>query len=176
MSYEVLDSLPTYGPMYVPISENGKLFYSEGFPVRFSKLDGTTWVANFELGRSCLNTVIELFTNPFLLVIAGGLCYVINPNEIIPIRVFGDNNLAVLPAMNNQLVLHDDIRLTIVDLNGNYYHTKRISWDGIKDLEVKDNFVSGLSYDPTNSFKDWSRFEYDLKTRTLTGGSWIDFK
>jgi hypothetical protein len=164
-SYEVLESLPTYGPMYVPVSENGKLFYSEGFPVRFSKLDGTTWVA-----------VIELFTYPYLLIIAGGLCYVINPNETIPIRVFGNSSLAVLPAMNNQLVLHDDIRLTIVDLNGNYYHTERISWDGIKDLEVKDNFVSGLSYDPTNSFIGWSRFEYDLKTRTLTGGSWRDFK
>jgi hypothetical protein len=176
MSYEVLDSLPTYGPMYVPISENGKLFYSEGFPVRFSRLDESSWVANSEPGWSGLNTVIELVTYPYLLIIAGGLCYVMDPNETLPIRVFGNNYLAVLPAMDNQLVLHDDVRLTIVDHNGDYYHTKRISFDGIKDLEIKDTLVSGVSYDPTNSFKEWSRFEFDLNTKTLTGGSWREFK
>src|SRR5690606_39492556 len=37
--YEILDGLPTYGPMYVPVSEDGEPFYSEGFVVRFYKSD-----------------------------------------------------------------------------------------------------------------------------------------
>jgi len=39
--YEILDSLPTYGPMYVPVSESGDPFYSEGVVVRFFRNDGT---------------------------------------------------------------------------------------------------------------------------------------
>ena len=48
--YEILDGLPTYGPMYVPVSEDGEPFYSEGFVVRFYKSDGSEWVANFKPG------------------------------------------------------------------------------------------------------------------------------
>ena len=48
--YEILEALPTYGPMYIPVTENDEAFYSEGFPVRFYKSDGTNWVANFKPG------------------------------------------------------------------------------------------------------------------------------
>ena len=48
--YELLESLPAYGPMYIPISETGEPFYSEGVAVRFYKKDGTAWVGNFATG------------------------------------------------------------------------------------------------------------------------------
>lgn len=35
--------------MYIPISEDGIPFYSEGYVVRFYKSDGTSWVANFKI-------------------------------------------------------------------------------------------------------------------------------
>lgn len=46
--FEILNSLPAYGPLYVPISESGELFFSEGFIVRFLKKDASKWVANFK--------------------------------------------------------------------------------------------------------------------------------
>jgi hypothetical protein len=54
--YEILNSLPVYGPMYVPVTENGKPYYSEGFPVRFFKKDGSEWGANFEPGMTTFLT------------------------------------------------------------------------------------------------------------------------
>jgi hypothetical protein len=39
--FEILEVLPTYGPMYVPVSENVVAFYSEGFLVCFNKADLT---------------------------------------------------------------------------------------------------------------------------------------
>ena len=42
--YEILNSLPSSGPMYVPVTGNGEPFYSEGVAVRFYKTDGSNWV------------------------------------------------------------------------------------------------------------------------------------
>lgn len=56
--YEVLNALPTYGPMYVPVTEDGKLFYSEGF-VRFFKSNGDNWVANFKPGFKSFSDVFD---------------------------------------------------------------------------------------------------------------------
>ena len=39
--YEKLDSLPTYGPMYIPITESGESYYSEGLAVKFIKITET---------------------------------------------------------------------------------------------------------------------------------------
>lgn len=33
--YEILDSLPSYGPMYIPVSEYNKNYYSEGLLFAF---------------------------------------------------------------------------------------------------------------------------------------------
>ena len=41
--YEQLKSLPTYGPMYIPVSGNDEPFYSEGLVIRFFRTDGTDW-------------------------------------------------------------------------------------------------------------------------------------
>ena len=57
--YEVLESLPAYGPMYVPVTDTDEPFYSQGYPVRFYKSDGTTWVANFKPGWTGLNAVYD---------------------------------------------------------------------------------------------------------------------
>lgn len=62
--------MPTYGPMYVPITDNGEPFYSEGFPVRFYKLDQTEWVANFQPGWTELKQIIEFEKTQNLLIIA----------------------------------------------------------------------------------------------------------
>jgi hypothetical protein len=57
--YEILDGLPSYGPIYISISQDGIPFYSEGFVVRFYKSDGTNWVANFKPGWTNSSGVYE---------------------------------------------------------------------------------------------------------------------
>ena len=75
--------------MYVPVSESGEPFYSEGFAVRFFRTDGTDWVANFQPGWTDLREVIELKESNNLLTIANGTCYVMNPDNEEPVEVFG---------------------------------------------------------------------------------------
>ncbi|MEI1279632.1 hypothetical protein V6Z05_14985 [Leptospira venezuelensis] len=170
--YEILESLPVYGPMYIPITEDGQLFYSEGFPVRFYNSDGTDWVANFKPGWTKLKRVIEFEMIQELLIIACGTCYLMDPNHSKAISVFGGSFSDIFEASNNRLVLQDELKLTIIEPNGTHWDTERISWDDLKDLRVENNVVTGLSYDPIDDAGEWVLFAYDLDTQTLTGGSY----
>lgn len=170
--YEILGSLPTYGPMYVPITDNGEPFYSEGFPVRFYRADGTEWVANFQLGLTGLKQIIEFEHIQILLVIAGGTCYLMNPEEAKPINVFGVSYSDIFKASKGRLVLQDQTDLTIIEPDGTHWDTERISWDGLAEINVENSLVSGLAYNPMDDADEWVEFKYDLDTKTLTGGSY----
>lgn len=171
--HELLDSLPNYGPMYVPIAADGEPFYSEGVAVRFYKSDGTDWTANFQPGWTTFTRVIELQHTSNLLVIASGTCYVIDPNDTKPVSVFGAGYCDIFQASNNRLVLQDQTSLPIIEPDGTCWHTERISWDGLADIRVENSLVSGSAYYPTHDSDDWVKFSYDLDTKTLTGGSWL---
>lgn len=158
--------------MYVPVTDNGEPFYSEGFPVRFYKTDGTEWVANFQQGLTDLKQVIELKNTQNLLVIANGTCYLMNQNDTQPISVFGVGFNNIFKASKNRLVLQDQTDLTVIESDGSHWNTERISWDELKEIKVENNIVTGLSYDPMYDADEWVPFTYDLDTRTLTGGSY----
>ncbi len=69
--YEILNSLPPYGPMYIPITEDGDPYYSEGYVIRFYKSDGTDWVANFQPGWTVFDGVFDFPQLDLIVVIAG---------------------------------------------------------------------------------------------------------
>lgn len=167
--YKILDGLPPYGKMYIPISRNNKPFYNEGLAVQFFKSDGSDWFANFDTGNSELSEVIELNDSPYLLVIAKGICYFINPDEIIPVEVFG-NYEKLLRTIDGRIILQDTTRLTIIESNGTYWHSCRISLDGIKNLKLEGNIITGDAYFPQGA-DNYSKFSYDLISKKLIGGS-----
>ena len=171
-SYEILESLPTYGPMYIPISEKEERYYSEGFVVRFSKLDGTDWVANFKPGWTSLKEVHELPYNTNLLIIAFGTSYIMNPEQTKPISVFGVGYVDSFKSPDGRIILQDQTNLTIIESSGKYWHSERISWDGMKDLNLQNNIITGLSFDPMHEADEWVAFSFDINARTLTGGSY----
>lgn len=169
--FEVLSSLPAYGPMYVPVSETGEPFYSEGYPVRFYRRDGTEWVANFQPGWTDLKQVIQLDNTDLLLVIAYGTCYLMDPDSTTPVAVFGVGYSHIFHASANRYVLHDETHLTVIAADGTYWRTERISWDGLAEVRIEANVVSGLAFSPTSTCGEWVEFSYDIDTRSLVGGS-----
>lgn len=175
-SFEILKSLPAYGAMYIAITKDGGGFYSEGFVIRFFKSDGTDWIANFQPGNTGFSIVIELADSK-LLVIASGTCYIIDPDQQIPISVFGESYEAVLKTQGGVYVLQDRTGLTILDESGDYDHSEPISYDGIKELDLVENrFVKGVSYYPTEDDDEWIPFIYDIVEKKLTGGSFVGGK
>lgn len=170
--FEILDLLPVYGPMYIPVTgaDDGQ-FFSTGFVVRFFRSDGTDWVANFAPGWTHFNQIVELNLRSDLLVIAGGAGYLMDPNETKPRSTFGEGYTASFEAGKDRIVLEDITSLTIVEADGAYWKTEQISWDGLRIKAVEGNLVSGVAYDPTYDSDEWVDFTYDLDKKTLTGGS-----
>ena len=170
-SFEILNSLPAYGPMYVSIAPNDEGFYSEGYVIQFFKSDGTEWIGNFQPGWTNFRTVIEL-SGSKLLIIASGTCYIMSPDQQTPISVFGVGYEAILKTKKGMYVLQDQTDLTILDGFGNHSHSERISYDGIKELSLDENgLVHGISYYPTSNSDEWIPFMYDIENRRLSGGS-----
>ncbi len=170
--YELLDGLPVYGPMYISVSDNEEPLYSEGIAVRFYKADDTDWVANFVPGWTELTEIIELNNTPNYLVIAKGTCYIMNPEKTRPVATFGADYTALYATSKERYVLIGSIHLTIVKADGSYWHTERISRDGLKVFTVESNIVTGEAFDPTHENDHWIPFSYDIDTKTLKGGSY----
>ena len=169
--FEVLEGLPTYGPMYVPVSEDGVSFYSEGFVVRFYKSDGSAWVANFKPGWTEFCLVLDYPDTNRVVVIANGQGYIMNPDQVVPTETFGIDIREALQTENNKIILVDDLYVRLLDEKGTIWQSERISWDGMKDLKLEGIILTGLSYDPTDSSNEWIPFSIDLETMVIKGGS-----
>lgn len=170
--YEILDALPTYGPMYVSITDDDLPFYSQGFTVRFYRSDNTEWVANFKPGDTRFNYIHELTGQNKLLIISGGTCYIMSPDNEKPLSIFGGMYSNALHASDGRLVLEDYTNLTVMEMNGDHWTSERISWDGLKDLKIDGSIVTGLSYNPIRDADEWIEFSYNIDTKLLIGGSY----
>lgn len=174
--YEILRSLPTYGPMYISISDSEEPFFSEGFVVRFYKSDRSQWVANFALGGSNYLKVFDSPNHNLIFVIAGGRAYVINPDYEKPQKIFGITISEVIVTENQSLIFANDINIIFFDnSNGEFWESNQISWDGIRNLKLSGDILYGESYFPTNLNELWRDFSINLKIRKVEGGTYNEF-
>jgi len=72
--------------------------------------------------------------------------------------------------------LQDSTDLTIIEANGEIWHTERISWDGIKELNIEGELINGLSLNPMSNKDEWIEFVVDLEKRNVKGGSFRQFE
>ena len=70
---------------------------------------------------------------------------------------------------NGSILLSDDIGVEIINDKGIEWTSPRISWDGIEDLKLNGNVLTGLSYDPTDEIVEWKTFEINLSTKEIKG-------
>jgi hypothetical protein len=159
--------------MYVPVSDDGRQFYSQGFVVRFFKSDGSDWVANFELGLGGLSGVYELSDKPDTFVVfANGTCYFMTPDNTKPIKTINSGFQQLLFSDRHQLILLDSIDVTVIETDGQHWNSERISFDGFKDIKLDGNILSGLSFDPMDRNNEWIKFTFNITTKEITGGSY----
>jgi hypothetical protein len=172
--YEILDALPPYGQMAIPMVADGEVFVSEGYVIKFYKDDGDFWIGNFPKGMTNLFDVKSYQNSPLILVISGGDGYLINPNTPKVLGRFEYMALELLEWQNNQLILATYDKVMIIDSNGaTVWDIKLDISDGIKDLSIQDDILYGYAYDIYSYDQDnpWIKFQINLLTRELL---WID--
>ena len=158
--------------MYIPVTNDGQPFYSQGFVVRLYKSDGSNWVANFQLGLGGHSGVYELQEKSKFVIFAGGNCYIMTPDSTKPLDRFGVAFQQVFISNQKELIVIDLTDITVIEPNGQHWDSERISWDGFKDLKLSESTISGLSFDPMDRKNEWIPFTFNIQTREITGGSY----
>ena len=170
--FEILEGLPPYGPSAIPITYTELPFYSEGFVVRFFNKNGTSWIANFEPGWTNLNEVIDYPDINKVFVVAGGACFIMDPSNQTPITKFGFSYKSILSVDDGRFILVDVIDVTVIETNLSFWHSLRISWDGLEDVKLEGHLLKGLSYTPVSIKGEWIPFTLNINTKELIGGAY----
>ena len=125
------------------------------------------FLATFALGFSdpAVPTGVWSCPNPqWLCAVAGGYAYLVNTSkprqwEMIEYRPV----LALTPLLPQQLLLFSGHQSLIAyGPNGKAWETLRLSWEGIKILEVREASLTGLGWDLITDRE--FQFELNLKT------------
>lgn len=170
--WEVLDGLPTSGPTAEPFSATGYGTHSEGLVVRFRSSTGG-WVGNFQRGLSSLDQVLSHPDRRHVVVIAGGTAYVVDAESHRLVTHFGADIEQVVPAPANGLVLlGNGLWFEALGSTGTAWRSRRVSWDGLRDVSLKEGVVRGEAYAPEGPDGRWYPFEVDVATGAVSGGSY----
>ena len=171
---ELLGGLSGDGPMYVPVSYDDKEFYNEGTVVRFYKADGSIWIANFKSASSSPKAVFDFPKHDRIVVVAGGIGYVMSPESKTPITLFQDFVFEAPYADEDTLVYLTMDGICIMNVADMLPYAT--PWpaiiDEIKNVAVEDKVISGWVYtydiDPDHWF--WIDFSFNVDLREITGG------
>jgi hypothetical protein len=130
-----------------------------------------SWIGNFQPGVSAYNSVVSILKGTLMLVIAGGHAYLIETDTRTLVKTFGGAINTILPAPGvSLLILGNGVWLEAWKGTEMQWRTRRISWDGIKDLKIEGESITRLAWSP---FGDrWVGFSIDLKTGRAEGGSY----
>lgn len=171
--FELLAGLPATGPPATPFpSEWGRLA-REGVVVEFSTESGS-WVGNFEPGLGGLDTALAHPNGKDVVVIASGDLWVVDPKSREAENLFPTvDGFVEVGSPEGWIFSRGGLALFKLSPAGVVWHTRRLSWDGIEGLEIRDGFAVGKAYSPMDD--QWHAFSVDVRTGRAEGGSfWLD--
>jgi hypothetical protein len=170
--WEILDGLPVYGPMAEPFSATGQGTHREGLSVRFSPPTGS-WVGNFQRGLTSLDEVFAHPNGRHVVVVAGGTAYIVDADGHSLVAHFGAQieQIVLVPA-TGFVLLGNGLWFEALGPAGTAWRSRRISWDGMREVTLAGTVVRGEAYAPEGPDGTWYPFEVDAMTGTVSGGSY----
>jgi len=174
--FEILPSLPVYGPLAEPFTATGQGSHREGFVVRFTTNRGENWVGNFQPGLSGFCEVFQHPNQREVIVVSGGQGYVVDPDDASKREYFGSSiDVAFALPERNLIAFGNGLWFEAIGLDGFLWKSERISWDGMQELRRDGANLRGEAWSPLED--RWIPFELDLLTGASNGGSycgWIE--
>ena len=172
--WELLAGLPPYGPPAIGFSATGQGKHREDSPL-LSTGGAETWVGNFQPGFSSLHEAVEHPNGVEIVVVAGGTAYVVSPTSKMCIQTFGGQIEWTKAVPEHRLVLFASLTDVIaIGVDGVRWRSRRISWDGLRELVVSNAELTGEAYSPLDD--RWHPFGMDVVTGEATGGSYNEVK
>jgi hypothetical protein len=172
MTVSVLPGLPPYGETPTRFTATGFGTHSEGLVVEFRPEDRPAWVGNFVRGLAAFDWVGAHPNEHDALVVAGGQGYVVDTEGRTLISTFGGAIVASIryPPQRAVIFNHQGLFFEAVGPSGRLWKSRRISWDGMRSIEVHEAILSGESW---NALDDsWRKFRLDLITGAVMGGAY----
>lgn len=169
--FEVLPGLPPHGPPALPFPSSGAGSHREGFVVRFFPADSEPWVGNFQPGLTRFSRALPHPDGRHVAVISGGQAYIVDPQRREPAIELGGCHFVSTFHANDLLILVSPIDLMALGRDGQRWRTRRISWDGMRALTVRDESLRGEAWVPSREER-WLPFEVNLKSGDVHGGSY----
>jgi len=169
-TFRLLPGLPSYGPMAISFPASFAHTGREGYVVEFLPDTSEAWVGNFAPGLGGYSGV-HLHPNGLgIVVFASGSGYVIamrkrQLTEELPGAIA---DVWELTDPRGLVCDRQGLAFFFFGLEGLIWHTRRLSWDGFKDITLAGKRIRGLA----NALRDvWVPFEVDLVTGSTNGGA-----
>ena len=164
MRFEILPGLPPYGPVAISFSIHGDREHREGLVVRFYPKASKSWVGNFfgDRGIAC-NAVLDHPNGTDVIVVSGGEASVIDlENRSVRDSLgWSIEEVISVPSLGS-VILRGFTHFTAVRADNSGWRSPRISWDGFRNVDVRDTELFGEAYTPVQNA--WVPFKLDLLT------------
>jgi hypothetical protein len=165
-----LAGLPAYGPRALSFPRPDA--HSEGYVVEFTTASGDKWVGNFaEYGDRSASSVFAELGSRAILVVAGSAGYIVDVEERRLVREIGfDLDPIWFDPGLQAFVASNGLWFEAFDGERVLWRSRRLSWDGIRNLARTERFVTGEAWNPMS--EAWRPFRLDLSNGEVEGGSY----
>lgn len=169
--FRTLVGLPGTGPLPEQFSATGRGTHREGFVVEFYPGTASSWVGNFQRGFGNHEDVILYPNGRFVLVIASGEGYLVDPKDRRLVQLLSGNLEYVITLSNAKiLIVSDGQWLEGHGERGFLWRSRRVSWDGIWDLHEDNGRLHGNCWDALTDTE--GSFSVDTQTGEVVGGTY----
>jgi hypothetical protein len=138
--------------------------------VKFSDKDGAgEWIGKFGVGGGGAGHLIKFAEPDQFIVWAGSFAYLIDAtHRKLVSQYYNDNALEIIyDKKRKTFIVADYTSLNWVEFGGKIRFSRNISVDGIRDLKIENNILSGLGF--PNYDGEEKRFTFDLEALEVLG-------
>ena len=169
-NFRLLPGLPVYPPYARSFPFEWGTRGHEGTVVEFASGTGK-WTGNFAPGSGELSTAVPHPDGRRVLVVAGGDIWMVDPDTETAEQVATSVvDLWRVGTPEGSVLNLQGLAFAHLGPTGILWHTRRLSWDGFKDIEMIDARLTGAAWSAVGP-PEWVPFEVDLSTGRSTGGS-----
>jgi hypothetical protein len=138
--------------------------------IKFSDLGGLNeWIGKFGVGGLGAGRVTKVEEPDRFLISAGGFAYLVDATDRKLISQFCDQDACDIAYdfKRKMLIVADYTKLSWIEFGQQVSFSRKISVDGIYDLKVEGNILTGLAIADYGG--DEKRFKFDLDTLKILG-------